>query len=172
MKIPLDYVCVKTGVLCPRCQRLVNTGVVKDYEVTVMKALLDLEEKIDFRFLKDATYVTSLKTNGMMVLIIEANNPEIHPRLLGRLGRELGERLGLRVKVINKANSSVRELAKQLIYPARVTGVNTLWLPDGTIEHIVRVPRSDARFLPANMHQIEEILSKITGMNVRIRTEH
>ena len=112
MKIPLDYVCVKTGVLCPRCQRLVNTGVVKEYEVNVMKVLLDLEEKYDFRFLKDATYVTSMKTNGMLVLIIEANNPSIHPRILGRLGRELGERLGMRVKVINKANSSVRELVR------------------------------------------------------------
>ncbi len=172
MKIPLDYVCVKTGVLCPRCQKLVDTGEVDEFEVGVMKALLDLEEKVDFRFLKEAKYVKAMKTNGILVLILDINDPQIQPRILGRLGRALSDRLKMRVRVINKAQGGIRELARQLIYPARVSGVNTLWLPDGTVEHIVRIPRSDSRYLPANTHALEEILSRITGMNIRIRTEY
>jgi transcription antitermination factor NusA-like protein len=60
----------------------------------------------------------------------------------------------------------------QLVYPARVTGVNTLWLPDGSVEHIVRVPRSDLRYLPTRITSIEEALSKISGVSVKIRIEY
>lgn len=170
MKIPLDHVCVRTGVLCPRCQRLVESGEVEKYEVDVMRELLNLEERPDFKFLKDAKYVKSILTRNMLVLIIEAADSNIHPRILGRLGRALSEKLNTRVRVINKAHGDLREIARQLMYPARVIGVNTLWLPDGTVEHIVRIPRSDSRYLPANTAVLEDILSKITGMNVRIRT--
>ncbi|MCD6324402.1 MAG: transcription elongation factor [Desulfurococcales archaeon] len=172
MKIPLDYLCVKTGVLCPRCQRLVDTGVVGDYEVDVMRALLDLEERPDFKFLKTAKYVKTLRLDGMYVLILETKDPNLRPRDLGRLGRALSDKLRVRTRVINKVGGDIRELAKQLMYPARVTGVNTLWLPDGSIEHIVRVPKADLRYLPMKTTSLEEILSQITGMNVRIRIEY
>lgn len=172
MKIPLDYLCVKTGVLCPRCQRLVDTGIVKEYEVQVMRALLELEDRPDFKYLKDSTYVKALKLNDVMILIIEVKDPTVRPKDLGRLGRMLSSKLNIKVRVINKVSGSIRELASQLIYPARVAGVNTLWLPDGSVEHIVRIPKGDLRYLPARMSSLEEVLSKITGMNVRIRVEY
>jgi len=172
LKIPLDYLCVKTGVLCPRCQRLVDTGIVKEYEVQVMRALLELEDRPDFKYLKDSTYVKALKLNDVMILIIEVKDPTVRPKDLGRLGRMLSSKLNIKVRVINKVSGSIRELASQLIYPARVAGVNTLWLPDGSVEHIVRIPKGDLRYLPARMSSLEEVLSKITGMNVRIRVEY
>lgn len=172
MKIPLDYLCVKTGVLCPRCQRLVDTGVVGEYEVPVMRALLELEERPDFKFLKDAKYIKTLKLDSMMVLLLEINDPDLKPKDLGRLGRALSDKLRVKVRVINKTTGDIRELARQLMYPARVAGVNTLWLPDGSIEHIVRVPRADIRYLPMKTSSLEEILTQITGMNVRIRIEY
>ena len=172
MKIPLDYLCVKTGVLCPRCQRLVDTGVVKDYEVPVMRALLELEDRPDFKYLKNSTYVKALKLNDVMILIIEVKDLNVKPKDLGRLGRMLSSKLNIKVRAINKVSGNIRELARQLIYPARVTGVNTLWLPDGSVEHIVRIPKGDLRYLPARMSSLEEVLSKMTGMSVRIRVEY
>jgi len=171
VKIPLDHICVKTGVLCPRCQRLVDTGAVQRFEIDVMRALLEVESRVDFRFLKDASYVKSFNIDNVLVLLIELRESNIHSRTLAKLGRALAEKLGRRVRVVNVAHGNLRDIASQLIYPARVIGVNTLWLPDGTIEHIVRIPRSDRRYLPLNTLIIENILSQITGMNVRIRVE-
>ncbi len=170
MKIPLDHVCVRTGVLCPRCRRLVESGEVEPFEVDVMRELLNLEGKGDFKFLKDAEYVKAIRTRDMLVLVIDIKDTNIHPRLLGRLGRILSSKLKVKVRVVNRAHGDLREIARQLVYPARVIGVNTLWLPDGTVEHIVRIPRSDSRYLPSNVAVLEDLLSKITGMNVRIRT--
>jgi len=170
VKIPLDHVCVRTGVLCPRCRRLVESGEVEPFEVDVMRELLNLEGKGDFKFLKDAEYVKAIRTRDMLVLVIDIKDTNIHPRLLGRLGRILSSKLKVKVRVVNRAHGDLREIARQLVYPARVIGVNTLWLPDGTVEHIVRIPRSDSRYLPSNVAVLEDLLSKITGMNVRIRT--
>ncbi len=170
MKIPLDHVCVRTGVLCPRCRRLVESGEVEKFEVDVMRELLNLETRSDFKFLRDAVYIKSLMARDMLVLVIDLKDTSVHPRMLGRLGRALSDRLKVRVRVINKAHGDLREIARQLVYPARVIGVNTLWLPDGTVEHIVRIPRSDSRYLPSNTTVLEDLLSKITGVNVRIRT--
>ena len=171
MKIPLDQICVRTGILCPRCQRLVDTGVVQRFEVDIMRALLELESKVDFRFLKDATYVRSLISDNTVVLLIEVKNASLQSRILSKLGRSLAEKIGKKVRVVNIANNNLRDIASQLVYPARVIGINTLWLPDGTIEHIVRIPRSDKRYLPLNTLTLENILSQITGMNVKIRME-
>ena len=170
MKIPLDYICVRTGVLCPRCRRLVESGAVKDYEINVMKYLLELEDKPEFRFLKDSKYIRSFKIDNMLILLLEIPG-SIQSRVLARLSRVLFEKLKIKVRVINKARGNLRDIASQLMYPARVIGVNTLWLPDGTIEHIVRVPKSDRRYLPLDMMTLENVLSQITGVNVKIRVE-
>jgi len=171
VKIPLDQICVRTGILCPRCQRLVDTGAVKRFEVDIMRALLELEGKADFKFLKDATYVKSIVSDNTIILLIEVKNANLQSRILTKLGRSLAEKIGKRVRVVNVANNNLRDIASQLVYPARVIGINTLWLPDGTIEHIVRIPRSDKRYLPLNTLTLENILSQITGMNVKIRME-
>ena len=171
MKIPLDQICVRTGILCPRCQRLVDTGAVQRFEVDIMKALLELEGRADFKFLKDATYVKSMTSNNTIILLIEVKNAILQSRMLTKLGRSLAEKIGKKVRVVNVANNNLRDIASQLVYPARVIGINTLWLPDGTIEHIVRIPRSDKRYLPLNTLTLENILSQITGMNVKIRME-
>jgi len=170
VKIPLDHICVKTGVLCPRCERLVSSGEVDKFEVDVMRVLLKLEEKNEFKFLKNAVYHKAINIDNFLILVIEVKE-HVTSRLLGRLGRALSDELRKRVRVVNRSNTNIREIASQLLYPARVIGVNTLWLPDGTIEHIVRIPRSDSRYLPSNIYALEQVLSVVTGMYVKIRTE-
>lgn len=171
MRIPLDHVCVKTGVLCPRCERLVSLGEVAAFEVDVMRGLLELEEKVDFRFLKEARYVKSLEENNMLVLVIELPDLNMHPRVLARLGRALSEKIKRKVRVINVTSGNLRTIAAQLMHPARVIGVNTLWLPDGTVQYVVRILKSDNRYLPASRDTLEQILSSIAGKAVKIRVE-
>ncbi len=170
MKIPLDYLCVKTGVLCPRCQGLVSSGQVSEYEVDVLRALLDLEEKPEFKFLHESTYVKSFKNDDVLIVVIEEPNELIDPRVLSRLSKSLSEYLNVKARVITNVKD-LKELVKQLVFPARISGVNTVWLPDGSVEHIIRVPRQESRYLPIRRELLEEVLTKIVGSVVRVRTE-
>lgn len=172
MKIPLDILCVKTGVLCPRCQSMLRSGSVRDYEVDVMRELLDLEELTDFKFLKDMEYVRSVTGEGALVVILQEtkdNTPD--PRSLNKLSWTLSERLKIRARIITNTKD-LKEVVKQLVFPARITSVNTIWLPDGTVEYVVRVPKFELRNLPFKRREIiEDLLTQITGNVVRIRAD-
>jgi len=163
---------VKTGVLCPRCQSIVRSGSVKEYEVDVMRELLDLEELPDFKFLKDMEYVRSIVSEGALVIILQDvrdNTPD--PRSLNKLSWVLGERLKTKTRIITNTKD-LKEVVKQLVFPARITSVNTIWLPDGTVEYVVRIPKFEMRNLPFKRREvIEDILTQITGNVVRIRAE-
>lgn len=172
MKIPLDILCVKTGVLCPRCQSMLRSGSVRDYEVDVMRELLDLEELTDFKFLKDMEYVRSVTGEGALVVILQEtkdNTPD--PRSLNKLSWTLSERLKIRARIITNTKD-LKEVVKQLVFPARITSVNTIWLPDGTVEYVVRVSKFELRNLPFKRREIiEDLLTQITGNVVRIRAD-
>lgn len=171
MKIPLDHICVKSGVLCPRCQGLVASGAVEDHEVNVMRALLELEGTPEFKFLRNSIYHRAIKLGDFLAILLQLADSVSNPRLINRLDRHLSDALGMRVRVIDRSSGNIKHIVSQLIMPARVSGINTLWLPDGSTQYIVRIPRSDSRYLPASREVIEEVLSNLIGSGVRIRAE-
>ncbi len=168
MKMPLDHICLKSGVLCPRCRKLVESGVVADYEVEIMRGILELEEKNpEFRALKDGTYIKSYRVDSFVVLMVEV--PEnVSTQTLTKLARALSEKLGMKIRVVKKVNDMKLVIA-QIVAPARVNGVNSLWLPDGTVQHIVRISRYDAKLLPASIEALEKLFKEIFGEDIRIR---
>ncbi len=151
---------------------MVRDGSVKEYEVDVMRELLDLEELPDFKFLRDMEYVRSIMSEGALVVILQDlknNTPD--PRSLNKLSWILSERLKIRTRIIT-GTKDLKEVVKQLFFPARITSVNAIWLPDGTVEYVVRVPKSELRNLPFKRREIiEDILTQITGNVVRIRAD-
>ncbi|AGE70716.1 transcription elongation factor NusA [Sulfolobus acidocaldarius] len=168
MKIPLDYICVKSGLLCNRCQSLVEKGEVENFEVDLLKQLIELEET-QFRELKDSTYHKSYKVGNLLILIVTSGSQMSYQKWI-KVAKALQEKIGLRVRILEKSNS-IKSTAVQLLTPARVLGVNTVWLPDGTVQYVVRISKQEKRFLPADETSLEEALSKIHSTQVRIRVE-
>jgi|UniRef100_A0A7J2U339 transcription antitermination factor NusA-like protein len=169
MKIPLDIICVRSGVLCPRCRRLVDSGIYTQREVEIMRYLLELEEQdTSFRFLKDATYVKSYETNSMILTVLEVSS-DVPQSALAKLGRTLGAKMNTKVRVIRK--SDPKNMIVQVVAPARVQGVNSVWTPDGDVQHIIRISRYDARLLPAEVNELELLLSMILNENYKIKVQ-
>ncbi len=166
MKYPLDRICVKSGILCPRCQRLVDTGVVGEYEVPIMRELIFLEEK-GFKELRKGNYIKAYKSGDLVVILVEGIGDQ---KALERASKELANKLGSRVRIVERSGD-VRRLVEQVIYPATLMGVNTLWLPDGTEQVVVRVFRRDQRIIGNKKNEYEQILSEILKKPVRIRYE-
>lgn len=168
VKIPLDYICVKTGILCPRCQRLVDTGKVSREEIPIMKALIELEEDKEFKQLKDLQYEKAISSKDLVVIIVKSGDAD--PLFLKKTAKALSESLGKRVQIVEQSKD-LKRLASELLSPVRINGVNTVWLPDGSTEYIVRISRFDLKSLPSKIDVLEEILSKIIGAPARIRPE-
>ena len=167
MKYPLDRICVKSGILCPRCQRLVDTGVVKEYEIPIMKELILLEESKYKELRQKGTYHKSYRSNNLVIVVVDGIG---NPRILEKLSKELSSKLGLRVKVVERKGDQ-RLFIEQIVHPATLLGVNTLWLPDGTEQIVVRIYRRDYRIIGPRKEDYEKILGQIFGKAVRIRFE-
>ncbi len=166
MKYPLDRICVKSGILCPRCQRLVEQGVVEEHEIDIIRELIDLEEK-GFKGLRRGVYRKAYRSGDLVVVVVEGVGDL---KVLDRAGKELSNRLNARVKIVEKTGDQ-RRLVEQVIYPATLLGVNTLWLPNGTEQMVIRVLRRDQRVIGSRKHYYEEVLAKIMGRETRIRYE-
>ena len=164
----MDVICVKTGLLCPRCQALVDSGQVSKDEIPVMKSLVELEENQGQRLLKNAKYKKSIWLRRMLVIVLSLPNAGLPE--LKRLSRQLSDAMGTRVQVVSFTRD-VKMLAAQLVAPARVLGVNMVWLPDGTTQYVVRLSRFDQRVLPDKPEELEKALQEILGVPVRVRVE-
>ena len=165
MRIPLDTICVKTGVLCPSCQRKVSSGLVKEYEVDVMRKLLELEDKI--RELRNAEYVKSYDLGELLVVVLKL--PEWDKELVRRIRQALSRELNRKVRVVVKG-ADPREMAAQLLIPLEVRGVNIVWTPDGTQKYVIRVDRGGKRW-PAPKGELEKVLGELLDAPVEIRPQ-
>ncbi|ABU81243.1 putative transcription elongation factor [Ignicoccus hospitalis KIN4/I] len=168
VRIPLDVICVKTGVLCPSCQRKVDEGIVKPIEVDIMRVLLNLENEI--KELRNATYEKTYQVDNTLIVVIKVDKAsnELAKKIRQALVKELGR--DYRIRVLLKSEEDPRQLVSQLLIPLTVKGINIMWLPDGTQKYVVNV-RGPLRRLAIPKEQVEKILEEILGAPVEIRVE-
>ncbi len=164
MKYPLDKICVKSGILCPNCQRKVDTGIVKREEIPIMRELMLLEDEM--KELRRGEYVKAKVLDGLVIVIVRGFDSKEE---LEKIAKRLSQRLRKKVKMVNLTGDK-RKLVEQVIAPATLLGLNTLWLPDGSEEIIVRISRSDQRYLH-DRSRIEELLTELLGKAAKIRFE-
>lgn len=156
--IPLDRICVKSGILCPRCEARIESGEYEEWEVEVMRALLKLEPRLR----SSVKYVKAHMVGGEVYLFIEPGGP-----LPSWLGQELSRILDRRVYLVEHSRD-LRRLASSLLAPSRVLGLDYSYLPDGSTILQVKVDR-----MPK--HGVEELARKVlglvSGMEVAIQEE-
>ena len=162
LKYPLDKICVKSGVFCQSCQRKIESEAMTEEDIEVMRALINLEEKL--KFLKKGEYMRSMNLGDELVVLIR-NGFEVAE--LTTLERELSNIVGKKVKVVEYTND-LKRLIEQIIAPASLLGVNKIWLPTGEEVISVRISRRDRRYLAKVKEQYEALIEKISGTKAKI----
>lgn len=162
MKYPLDKVCIKSGVFCSSCQRKIESGAVSDSDIQIMRALINLENKL--KFLRKGEYVKSISMNGETIVLLKDG---FEPSEIEILEKELSGILERKVKIIEYVND-IKKIIEQLIYPALLLGVNKVWLPTGEEILNIRVSARDRRYIAKNKEQYEQLIEKISGSKSRI----
>ena len=176
LKIPLDRICVKTGVLCPSCQFKVEKGIVKEFEVDIMRALLELEEEM--KELKEAEYIKSYDLGDLILVILKVprgyDTNEVAKKIRQALSKKL-DLVGKRLRVvlvsdIRDPRKDPSRVAAQLLAPLTVTGINIVWLPNGEEKYRIRAIGNPNRLI-APKEKLEELLSDLLGKKVEIEIE-
>ncbi len=168
MKAPVCRVCAITGVLCPSCSEKYRRGVLTDLDIEVAKHMFELEPR--YQGLKDLEMVKSyqVKTRGGRdaVLVIVRHPSRLDPLFLQSLSKQLSNRLKRPARVVQESKD-MRRLVSQIINPARVISVSTVWLPDGSIEYDVIVGRRDSNRMFLSLESVKSVLYEIVGQRVR-----
>ena len=167
MKTPFCKFDLKTGVPCPKCQSLIDNGVYTKLDFEISRILYELED--NFSFLKDAEYFKSIKEEDTLFIVIKVKR-ETPYFLIKRLERKVSKKLktNLYVKIVLWRGEDIKSLIENLIRPARLTTITTVWFPDGSLQYNVRLTRREIRRLPFPRNMLEKVLSKILGHGVEI----
>ncbi len=166
MRIPLDRVCVRSGLLCSRCQAKIDSGQYERWEVDVMRALLDLEDS--FKELRTASYRKSVRVGDVLYLVLDGVNAV--SRDLGRALQSRLSQLGVRsVQVVTSA-SDPRSLLSGLLGRS-VTLLNTYYVPDGSVYYVARLPSDIRDRLSGSEDGIRRAFRAIVGAELYIEYE-
>jgi transcription antitermination factor NusA-like protein len=160
---------LKSGILCSKCEEKVKSGEISESDLKVAKILLGMEAK--YPALQDTYFHGSMEAGNTLIVLVKKEDVN---RLLsygGRFLKELSERTGKKRVRILPYNEEPRRFLEELFAPATVLAINTLWLPDGSIETKVVIPKRDARKLPTNVELLKELAKKIMNISLRVEVE-
>ena len=165
VSIPLDKICVRNGIFCPKCQSLLDQGKYSDLDVAVMRALLDLERKyrgFDIRFIK------SYQIDDLLYVLVEAR-----PGVPASLGRDIRERLpqemGISRVMVVEYKRDPRTMLEQLFHPYPVLSLEEAYLPDGSNVAVIRLPSEARGFVESFKGRILlRLAQKLLGKPVHI----
>ncbi|MBU7033517.1 MAG: KH domain-containing protein [Theionarchaea archaeon] len=160
MKAPICDICLKSGILCLGCEEKVKKGIIS-------KHLYELEQE---HHIRDITFVRAVESRSLIVIIVGEGDIG---NLIGKGGKTvkfLQRALKKKIRIIEDTDD-VRKIIQDLLHPARVLGMNILYLPSGEKTYKIRVPREDERRIPTNVQSAEEIISKLTNLEIQIAFE-
>jgi transcription antitermination factor NusA-like protein len=168
VKTILDAFCVKSGILCRRCEEKVEKGLVTELDLKVIQRIVELEK--DNPVLQEVTYHRSVEADGVMAVLVDKKDM---PKLLGggaKVVKDLGETFGKRVKLISYGGDD-REFLEDLFSPLSILTINTVWIPDGTQETKVILTGREPRHMPVDVEKVRKIAQELKGMTLRVEFE-
>jgi len=168
VKTPLCNFCLKSGILCPKCESKVKTGELSELDIRTARLLLRLESK--YPFLQDVHFYKTVEANGILALLVDVSSL---PKILsygGKIIREINDELGRKVRIIEHGGN-LRKFLEDLFTPATIITLNRIWIPDGSTETRVILSKRDANKLPANINTLKELTKKIRGVTLRVEFE-
>jgi len=154
MVLPVCDVCLKSGMLCQGCENKLKSGEITQLDLDIAKLLFKLGEgKIGFK-----------KTIEIGNVVIIVTDKDLVGKIIGKSGkivRAISKKVGKKVRVIGEG-SDFKEIARDILAPARISGVNIVYGRDGEERYKIRVMKEDSRRLPARLDVLNNIMNQLT----------
>ena len=165
MKGPVCNFCLRTGILCQKCQSLIDSGEITNLDINVAMEITALEQK--HPALKDITFYRAVEVGHLIVVLVGERDLPVILGHRGRIIKTIEQNLKKRIRVI-ETSSSTKKLIEDLLIPVEVAGINEIYLPDGSTVKKVRIRNFDRKKLPASVDTLEDVIWKLTDKPIRI----
>ena len=157
--------CLKSGILCQKCLAKVKSGEISELDLKVARLLMSLEEK--YPSLQNVYFHKAIDADGTLAIVV---GPGDVPRLLGHGGkivRALGDETGKSVRILESGVDD-RKFLEDLFAPVSIITINTIWLPDGSMETRVILRRRRGTRSSFDVKALKDIASKVRNITLRV----
>jgi hypothetical protein len=158
--------CLRSGMLCSKCQAKVQSGEVDDLYMKVARFLLDNENS--YPILQKVHLNGVFEVGGFLVLVVgrgDSNRINIDG---GKLTRDIGDEFKRRVIVLEEGVND-RGFLEDLFLSQRIITINIIWLPDGTTEtRVVLQGRGARRLSKKRIRALTDIAKRVRKMDLRV----
>jgi len=163
VKTELCQFCLRSGILCPKCRRKVESGKVSQLDIEIGRFLLSLEE--EYPSLQDVFFHKSIESGDVLAIFVGRGDI---PRILshgGKIIKALEQKTGKTVRIL-EYQSDERKFLEDLFAPMDILTINHIWLPDGTTETrvILKGKKKNMKYIEA----LKDIARKAKGLVLRI----
>ena len=154
MVLPVCDVCLKSGMLCQGCENKLKSGEITQLDLDIAKLLFKLGDgKIGFK-----------KTIEIGDIVIIVTDKDQVGKIIGKSGkivRAISKTVGKKIRVIGE-DSDFKEIARDILAPARISGINIVYGMDDEEKYKIRVMKEDSRRLPARLDVLNDIMNQLT----------
>ena len=173
MRLPVCNFDLESDMLCTNCQARLNRGELTHFDIEFSKWMLEKEK--EYPNLVDFTLQRAAKAGNRLILVVKKRSKELilsEEALVSEMTEQFGEPL------IVEGPTKLRRIIREFIHPANEVGVNSLYLPDGSKESIVKLRSEDKDRIAYSTDELRLIVSAVMGESVlfefqddRIKTE-
>ena len=165
MKMGLCSFCLKSGMLCQKCLAKVKSGEISELDLKIARILMSLEEK--YPSLQNLYFHKAIDADGTLAIVV---GPGDVPRLLGyggKIVRAIGDETGKNIRVLEYGVDD-RKFLEDLFAPISIMTINTIWLPDGSMETRVILRRRRLTHQSFDVKALKEIASRVRNITLRV----
>jgi len=163
MVLPVCDVCLKSGILCQGCENKLDSGEITQIDLDIAKVLFKLGEgKLGF--------IKTIEVGDIVIIVTEKDQVG---KLIGKNGkivRELSRTVGKKIRVVGH-DSDLKAVCRDILAPARVSGINVVYGTDGEEKYKIRVMQEDSRKLPGRLDVLNEIIELLTAEKTSVVVE-
>jgi len=154
MVLPVCDVCLKSGMLCQGCENKLKSGEITQLDLDIAKLLFKLGDgKIGFK--------KTIEIGDVLIIVTDKDQVGKIIGKSGKIVRAISKKVGKKVRVIRE-DSDFKEIARDLIAPARISGINIVYGMDGEEKYKIRVMGEDSRRLPTRLDVLNNIMNQLT----------
>ena len=159
MVLPVCWFCAKGRYLCVDCEKKLGDGRINVYDVEAARALHELLGG-------EASFHRAIDTEDCVIVLTDSADVG---KIIGKGGANiklLSQRLGRRVRVVGV--DDFEEMVRAFIAPARIKGINTVYLSNGVQAVRVRVDKRDKDKLRIALPDLKRLVAGITDTQVEL----
>jgi len=164
MKMPICNTCLKTNTLCNVCNEKLKNGEITKLDIELARTLYSIDK--DYK-LGDITFKRSVESKGLIIMIVGKGDVGSTVGRGGKVIRILRRKFNKRIRVVEDTDD-LKKLVGELIYPARIIGINIVYPVSGEVINKIRIDKASKDKISMKISEIENAVRKIIKKNIEI----